>query len=33
MVDSTMEKKTASIFPSTFPVAPMIYLNTYSNEG
>lgn len=33
MIAPTMEKKTASVFPATFPGAPVIYLNTYSNEG
>ena len=33
MIDPTMEKKTASVFPATFPDAPVIYLNTYSDEG
>lgn len=32
MIDPTMEKKTASVFPATFPGAPVIYLNTYSIE-
>ena len=33
MVDSPIEKKTVSVFPATFPSSPVIYLNTYSNEG
>ena len=33
MIDPTMEKKNESVFPATFPGAPVIYLNTYSNEG
>ena len=33
MIDPTMEKKAASVFPTTFPGAPVIYLNTYSDEG
>lgn len=33
MIDHTMETKTVSVFPTTFPDAPVIYLNTYSDEG
>lgn len=33
MIGHTMETKTASVFPTTFPDAPVIYLNTYSDEG
>lgn len=33
MIDPTIEKKNASVFSATFPGAPVIYLNTYSNEG
>ena len=28
-----MKNKTASVFPAAFPGAPVIYLNTYSDEG
>ena len=33
MIDYTMETKTVSVFPATFPGAPVIYLNTYSDKG
>lgn len=33
MLDSNKEKKIESVFPTTFPDAPAIYLNTYSDEG
>ena len=33
MINSTTEKKAVSVFPATFPGAPVIYLNTYSDEG
>lgn len=33
MIDFTTEKKTVSVFPATFSGDPVIYLNTYSNEG
>ena len=33
MIDSTKEKKIESVFPATFPGAPVIYMNTYSDEG
>ena len=33
MINSTTEKKAVSVFPATFPGSPVIYLNTYSDEG
>lgn len=33
MYEFTIGEKNVSVFPSNVPDAPMIYLNTYSNEG